>query len=374
MHSFTLFVFSELTDQWIVAILMNLLFFVSFIYRKSRRFNLMPWILFLSLCVFSFWNRDYFGLREEFLDPTKKGFRDFLYPYLVDFSFDSYSVFRFYIWGAAILAYYEVSKRFKINSNIAIYTLSIFFVLTFSYARASLGMAMFFWGFSYLIIDDQKLPVRLSKAVVLYGFAFMAHRSMAILIAISPVAMLLSLNKRNMMILVALLPVLGVVISKVLDYSSAGGDFGGEGMESFSKSAKSYSTLKNVVEMNWKFALVSNLRTYTIYAAAVLIAYYFLKKRINRLIPQEMKKLSIQAILIVFIAAIIAVVALDNQFGLNVVSYRILYMAGIPLSLLLAYSYQYNLIPPKVVNALLIATLIYDEGWILGKILSLGII
>lgn len=354
-----------LSEFWFNFILMNLIFMFVYIYRNKKYPAIITWITILIFCLFAFWDTDYFSFARTFYNGLEN-FRDPIYKYFSYVSFDSYIIFRLYIWGIALFLVYKTSKRFDLNTNIMCFVFTLFFMLTFSYARASLGMAFFFYGLSYLIIPKEDKIRRFIVIAVCFFLAYCSHRSLAILIALSPLS-LIKLSKKNFLMLLFCYPII-IIIIKVIFAEIASGYLGEE--NEFAKAAHGYSTNSVELEFNWKWRIITTLRYYSFYLANILLVWFLvIKNKIN--IPLEINRLLTFTTLIVLISLAILSIPSGINLGLWVIGYRYLYMTGIPFCILLAFSKQNKILPQKLYRLILIIAVLYGELFMLGKILVL---
>lgn len=347
-------------------ILMNVIFIFAYAYRNRNQNKPITWFLILIFLLFAYWDTDYFSFRQTFL-TSLEGFRDPLYYYLGLISFNSYTIFRLIIWGSALLLFKKTSDRYGISPNIAAFVLSIFFLLTFSYARVSLGMAMYFYGLSFLIKPH---PTNRFWGFV-WGILFVCcsyfgHRSLLVLIGFAPIA-LFQLNRKTLLIL----GVIGIMLSgfaaTLLSDLISGSLSVSDTMGAAGEAAEQYANIETEVEYNWKFTLMRNLRFYSIYIAMAYIAWKVSFSKESKLIAPEIKRLATVscAILLFSVSFLLA-----PSWGADIIGYRYLYMVGLPICTIIAYLASYKLISKKMVSILLLLAFLYSEGFIFGKILS----
>ena len=357
-----------LSEFWFVFIFINIVMFVGILIKRKKEQYGIYWSLIVLFCLFSIWEWDYFMLANAFYKGFKD-FRDILYPYLTYVSFGSYIILRLWIWGTATLLVYLTGKRFHVNTNILFFVFTTFFLLTFSYARASLGMALYFYGLSFFIIKDKNGIIRLIIIAICFFLSYCAHRSLLILIAISPFC-LFKPTKRSLVLILIFIPIFIIVIKTILAQIMNGLLF--DNTSSFAVSASKYTQLESIFNFNWKWALINHLRNWSFYVSLVFIIYklYFSKTKI--IISNAIKSLVSICIIIEILAITIIVLAGNEFLGLWIVGYRYLYMCGIPLCILATYSYCNKIITPKeLIFIIILPALLYMELFLGGKILTL---
>lgn len=349
-------------------VLFNSVLIISYIYARNDKPKIIVWILALIFCLFAKWEQDYFAFRIRFLSERFRDWRDPAYYYIAQISGSSYILFRFFIWGSALLFFKKTCKRFQLSSNLAIYVLVVLYLLTFSYPRAILAMSIYFYGLSYIV-----KPTRLPRTInFLVGFgiiisSYVFHRSLLPLICLSPLAFF-RLTKANFICMMLLLPIGAFALKNILFLAMEGELTQSESLEAFSESAQLYSSRGGNVSYNWKFALILNLRTISIYVVYVYLLWKFIFSKYRIVIHNYIKQYMVICSCIIAIALIFFEFVDIGATGL--LGRRYLYMVGIPLAVLLTYAYQYRLCNWKTLNLLLVLSLMYVEGVLIGKILS----
>lgn len=335
----------------------------------QRKKNIFGWILVLLFCVYAFWAGDYYHFYYSFITPgILEEFRDPLYQYLVPFSLGSYSLFRIYIWGGAMVIFMLTLKRLNLNYNIALYVFISFFLLTFSYARASLGMALCFYAFSFLVVKDSSVLHRLIVVSILLILAFWAHRSMAIIAVIMLVSMKIKLNKKTFWLLLIFTPLFSIIISSIFSFFSTLEYDSQDQIASFIESAQGYSSSTSVHTWNWKYNLIRNIHEWSFYVAFAVIIQVFVKE--SKKLSPVFKKLATLATILLAVSLCIKLMEGSETTGLDVLNYRIRYMCGLPIVMLLTYLYQYNYISKNKFRLSLLLGQIYTWATFIGVLIS----
>lgn len=358
---------TALSEFWFNFLIMNIIFLLVSRYKFHSQEKKGLWFALLLFCLYAFWDTDYFSFARVFYEGLED-FRDPIYQYIAKISFGSYIVFRFWIWGGAILLVRDTAKRFKLNENNFCFVFTVFFLLTFSYARVSLGMALYFWGLSFLLIKDRAFFYRFFKVVVSFIFAYWVHRSMLVIILLTPLAFI-KLTKKKIVFFAVLLPFIILSIQIVLGNIIAGALLSGE--NEFSQSALGYAQSAIEVSFNWKWELITTLRYWSFYIALIYILYIFFIKNKWKDCNSEIRSLLTLTLFIIIMAVTILVIAGNKILGLWVVGYRYLYMSGIPLCIIMSYLYQKNIFNIRELRLLLLFPFFYAELFILGKILTM---
>lgn len=346
-------------------VLMNFIFLIAYINLYRRENVKFTWILILVFCMFAYWDTDYFSFKKIYLSTDFIDFRDPLYYYLSLITFNSYAFFRFLIWGGGLLFYIKLLKRYDIPLNIAALVFAVFYLLTFSFGRISLGICLYFFGISLILNRRNNNILNFIIGILFVVGSYWGHRAMIIPIILTPLILL----KPNRMRLSALI-IIGLIVSKYTAPLLSGllsGDIVIGSSFAAEESLLSYASNENEVVMNWKFRLTSELRWYSIY---ILMAYCIWKcfySKYRDVIQIAIKKITILSLGIFLIAFRL------QQFdtiGANEMGERFLFILGIPLTLILAFLRKEKMCSHKTMLLLLLPALIYAEGFIFGKILS----
>lgn len=344
---------------------MNIIFIISYINRSKKNNVKFTWFLLIIFCLFAYWDTDYFSFRDFYLSPDFVNFRDPLYYYLSLFSFNSYTIFRLIIWGGGLLFYIKSLKNFNIPLNISAFVFAIFYLLTFSFGRISLGVCMYFFGISLLLNTRYHKTSQFITGIILVICSYWGHRAMILPIALTPLILL----KPNRLQISALI-VVGLLIGKYTTPFLAGllsGDITIGSGSAAEEALLSYASNENEVVMNWKFKLTSELRWYSIYALMVYCVWKCFYSKYRDVVRLGIKKIVVLSFGIFLIAFNL------QQFdtiGANEMGERFLFILGIPLTLTLAFLKKENMCSHKTMMLLLLPAFVYAEGFIFGKILS----
>ncbi|MCM1140004.1 MAG: EpsG family protein [Muribaculum sp.] len=360
---------TALSEFWFNFILLNIIFLIISRRKNSHQIYYSSWWLVVFFCLVAFWDTDYFSFARIFYEEIED-FRDPLYKYISTVCFGSYIIFRFIIWGGALYLVYRTSLRLNLEENRFIFIFTIFFLLTFSYARVSLAMALYYYGLSLLIVSKKQeiKYVKFICVVVIFLIAFWAHRSILLPIILTPL-IYINLTKRKIIIILLALPILFSGIKLILGNIIAGVFFASD--NSFTESAVGYASSQISVEFNWKWELITTLRYYSFYLGMLLILWRCFFKNLECEIPKYIKQIITITLAIMILAVGILIIANNSVLGMWTIGYRYLYMTGIPICFTLSYLNQKKIISNKDVKMILLLPLLYAELFILGKIITL---
>lgn len=349
-------------------VLLNICYFGGFVFRKNKTATSIGWICVFLFSLTSYYDSDYFEYWESFdryVNGKDLELKESFYLFFYSISLDSYLLFRTYVWGTALFLFYKTTKLYNLKCNPAIYIFILFFIMKFSYARASLGMAIFYYGLSYLLVKKRKLPT-IIKGIIFILASFAAHRSMALLILLSPL-IFFKLNRKILFIVLLSIPITSTIISLIFeDLANGMTILSDNGMfENFNKSAISYANMASEVEYNWKFMLVRYLGFSAYYLCFFCIILLYIKNR---------KALGSDSALVVFVLVLLSIsiiLLLSNTLGSSIIGYRILFMTSIPICIMLTTLYTNGSINNLKLILITMPAVLSNEGFLLGKIISM---
>ena len=360
----------EYLDNLISFLLLNLVFI--FAYHAFKRNTQVRDVikLFIAFCVFAFWSSDYAAYKWAFYQHNIEYYKESFYYYLSLISFNSYYLWRAFVWGCATILFYYSVKNFKLNRAITFFVLSLFFLMTFSYARASLAMTVYLYGLSLLLNHNY------SKATIARGVFFILlspffHRSYYVIVTITPF-LFIKFNKKIIYYLIILSPLFFRGIQSLLNYFISSQIELSENMDNLSDSVQSYGNREGIQEKNWKFTMISMLHRTAYFVSYSFILYYSLKKSTNALFDKRMKKILILTTFIIIIASSFLISGIQNYFH-EIVGYRFLYMTSLPIVVLLSYMYQQRIITKRMFFINLALPFLYSELWFIGKLIKVPV-
>lgn len=289
-------------------------------------------------CLSFFANDDFF----HYYATTKKismhgpnvGIESF-YQYLIFFTHHNYLLFRLFIWGPACILLYLTFRRFKINTNHAYFLLVTCYFITFTYARASLAMSVFFYGLSciYYPLFNKRWTKIAGLAILLCSPIF--HKSMYLLITIWLCSLFLKLNKKTIAIIILSTPVIFIASKLFIPYII---EHFVEDKETLAKIG-TYSILVRESQ-NWKGILQNVIQYATYYLPLYFLIYSFSNENIRSKCPTAVYNLYKLVFLIVLAGSILYFIIPTN----NVLFYRTLFMSMIPITIIFTYAVDEKII------------------------------
>lgn len=307
-----------------------------FLSRLNQSYRLTCYIFILLFILTHLMQGDFFHLMRIVQDydftPGAYNYGEKVYGWITRLVNRNYLLFRFFVWGLAYLLFYLTSKRFGISP---IYTIAVLFathVITFSYARVSLAMALFFYGASFLCKPAKNHFLGYLLGVLLILTSRYFHNSAVIMIVM--ISMLIVPLKKWSFILAFLLI---AVFSYILrDYFSIYAST----LDDSIISAKIYAYSDQKVEGGLASQIL-NLLEYSSFLLPffICILHAFKKNNIQRM-PISILRL----MKITFGLVLVAFVFLMFGPGYRTFFYRILFMTMIPLAIMVPILYNKGII------------------------------
>lgn len=205
-------------ELWPYVLMDSVLFAVSFLllyranklpHRASSHMQLFAMVLFLCLCVFAFYDADYFHYRDVLLNASwESSHIEKVYYPIFEICRDQYYLFRLIIWGGAITCLVLSLRNLPLDKNFALLCFVGLCVSKFAYGRVSLAMTLSMLGIAIAFSEHKKaLPYFIIGGLVVYTSSFF-HSSMVFGIAM----ILLSVLTMNMGKKTLVLGIIGLII------------------------------------------------------------------------------------------------------------------------------------------------------------------
>lgn len=184
-------------------------------------------ILISGFCVFYFADSDWFHYYENysilsrasiddysllsFFEKTSESHMEKAYTILAGLSFENYFLFRFYIWGGALIFIILTIRRIGLNKSVFFYLFISSFLLLFAYGRVSLSFSIAFLGYSMIIYSKKNHLISILLGLFLISISLLFHKSAFFLIPIFLLSFL-PYNKNTIIVsLIILVPVFFIV-------------------------------------------------------------------------------------------------------------------------------------------------------------------
>ena len=308
-------------------------------YPIDKRQNGTPLLFFLiTLFALTAWYQgDFFVYMRNVVVDFYVGIKSFhlenIYVYIIELTGQNYILFRLVIWGGALAFFLCTVKNYRLNATLSLFLMFLLFASIFSYARASLAMAVYFLGLSVFCKGhNKKKSILAITGVCVIMSSYLFHKSMAVVIILT-VFYFIPISKKTILPILFIVAVFGVFIDSYMDTF----------MESLMSMGDNHLADKIDEVMNGDterrgaigatfFGWISILWAYVpFYLSFILVAFIFFKDQ--KKCSSEMTGLFRITFAIVILSTSILVFSAKSLTFF----YRYLYMSFIPLSILIAY-------------------------------------
>ncbi|MDE7386320.1 MAG: EpsG family protein [Muribaculaceae bacterium] len=322
--------------------------------RNARHPHLTGYlfVLILIYCVTDFIDGDFFHYMLYVTRPhiVGLGFEKF-YDIIIELVGRNYVLFRIIVWGLAISTVYFSARQYKCNTCHLLFTLATIFILTFAYARASLGMAVCFCGYIILCTANKNI-FKMCLGIGIMCLSMTFHRSMIIAVVIALGVKYINFTKFRLILSLFLFPVTVLIANIILNHVLDGKII--DDRDSLEK-IQIYSNIESN-DTNWKGLILSFFVYARFYVPIVILAYYLYFKRRYKLL----KKYEIDMFKVAYGLIYIASGFYFIEFKNDVLFYRILFMAMIPICFLLVSCVDKRVISMKSYRICLILGILYS--------------
>ena len=319
--------------------------------HKSSKFNNRCFILlFFAFVITSWTNGDWFHYQsfvKEYspLEPT--GLEDF-YNFIIAKTHQNYLIFRCVVWGLATFFLYKFFKVSNVNPYMAMMFLFVIFIDYFDYSRSALGVSCYMLGLSMLVCDDDDKKRRRLLGLILILCSVFFHRSMAVMIFLTPFC-LVPINKKTIFFIVVALFLLFSVTQNL--FTSLITDLMDSEDEGIAMRAQLYGNADNEALISadstllgwlvgfWKWSI-----PYLLFIVVSIFVFKYGSKidKPAKMIYRYTFSLIATATLIYFM-----------KFGHAALFYRIYNMSYVAITLLICYLYQKNIMPSRTFRRVL---------------------
>lgn len=332
----------------------------------TRKTEIGLFLYFLFFAVTYTIDSDFFHYKDVVLTTTEitpYGFEEF-YQNLILWINNDYLLFRIIVWGSALLAYFASTKIFKCNTSIALMLLLVMFGGIFSYARASLSFCVYYFGLLLLI---NALSLKKNRKLLLFLCAlglilssYWLHRSMALLIAMTPVVFI-KLNKKRIIALLILTPLVIYALQSIFgDILSLA-----EMDDVINRRINDFYSDRESVNYNWK-GMVGQWLHYGLYVVSI----YVISTAVPKLKVIEGSCIMERMFTYLIVLAYISVTMLVLFNGNDLYTHRYLKTTIIPITLSISYLYEKQLISIKQLKIILLFAIL-GRYWGFSKFMFL---
>lgn len=322
-------------------------------YRISIMRRNIGCFIILLFCLFAFWGTDWFHIAVEYED-LRRGMKSHLeqfYLYLIQNICPDYILFRFVVWGSALVFFSKTVKYLGIKKDLAWVCFVVIGLLWFSYARVSLAMAMMYLGFALYNADNKSFVKKIFAVLFLVG-SYFCHKSamfgIALIIFSSYVT---KMNFKILLFLTFSLPLIYFALGKsLIYYMNMQGDLDEGAWGQSLVSAQGYMN-KDASLQGIGLILQQFLERTTYIFTAYIGIKAVINERLKKMMPHSIKVLINLLFYIVVVAFLF-----QFDFGVNTstIADRFFKFSFIPASLVLAYFISNDIYPRPTKRILLI--------------------
>lgn len=312
-------------------------------------------LLFFLITLFAvtaWFQGDFFGYMSN-VKSYYEGIQVFhleeVYQYIIDITDQNYILFRIIVWGGALSCFVLAARNYKLDTTLSLFWMFLLFASVYSYARASLAMAVYFFGlsvFSKSSSNHKTIKMLLGMAIILTSYVF--HKSMAVMILLT-FFYFIPINKKTIWPIIIVIIAFGLFIDQYIDSFMqsllyAGDDQLAEKVEN----AMEYSKERNKIVASL-FGLILMVWGYLpFYLTFIMISIHFLGNGGKNACPQMVKLFRVTFAIVTLSTAIMVF----STKSLTLF-YRYLYMSFIPLSFLFVYMLSNGCFKQSIYKAVL---------------------
>lgn len=316
--------------------------------NKTKKLDKLFFFLILIYVITSFYNGDFWHLQayvvhdDEYWKPSES-----IYDSIIELVKRNYLLFRIIVWGSGLLIIKEIIKKYKLNLNTTLFYYFCLYISVFDYARASLAMAVYFWGLSYFTIKNNCFNRIIGLALILSSFLF--HTSMLAIIGLT-FFIYLPINKKTLILISIIFPLSSIIINYIVESIIAGNgmlDVIIMKLSGIQDSELDDKTLMEKFRLTWHYS--------TFYIPFFIITYKIYFQNDYKEFPIHIHKLYNITLGIILFATSTLFLGFSNP----VLFYRFLYMSMIPLTLLFCYLNEHGYVSLKTYKRILLLGILY---------------
>lgn len=297
------------------------------LYRVKTTRTKEKYVIYLTVitlfCIFDNTSGDYFHYKDYVCELARinynnSGLED-IYFYIIKIVGGSYFLFRFIVWGGAVSFYFRIVNYLNMDRIVSIYIFILIVLLNFSYARVSLALSVFFYG--YILLFDNKKYIKYWGVILMFCSMFL-HKSIYILIPISMVS-LLPFNRKMIFLSLCLFPFFVFLINYSL----------GDVFLLLEKGSAEFNYLNQEKQ---GLGIASQIETFLLYVPLL----FFLVKLVYKITSNEKDYFPIfirRLITLVFFILYVSLILFSLEVGSDAIYYRIRNMCIIPISIIICY-------------------------------------
>ena len=261
-----------------------------------------------------------------------------IYGFIIRIVGRNYLLFRIIVWGSGLLILSRSIVCLGLDDYKVIYFLLASFILTFSYARASLAFSIYFLGLALVCTQQKKTILKRLIGIVLILVSYFFHHSMIIAILITPI-IIMPFDRITILVGMLLIPLLFALFSNVINSILLSGEFLDN--EELADQIVFYAE-RSIDAINWK-GRIYEWSNYASYFLPLLVLTYNGYYRKRKLFPFYIEAFYKVAFSLTLVATMFLFLNIEGK----VFFYRILFMTFIPLSIVVCFAAANRIISRK---------------------------
>lgn len=293
--------------------------------------------LIIAFAVTAWYTGDFWGyqgiVKSYRPDPSFISL-EVLYGFIIEVSNNNYLFFRIVVWGSAAVLYLLIAKIFKVNTLLSLFVMFILYVTVFSYARATLAMAIYFLGFTIFtkgIELNKKINIIFGLAILVSSYFY--HSSMAVMIILA-VFYFVPISKKSIILIIILAVLIGSTINQLTD-SFMGYMLGFDDARISEKMGSYLNKEEREVVDRSLFGIIGLIWEYIPFYLTFLIISRIMFKEDQSKLPKSIVGLYRISFIVVLLSTALLVFTSKSY----ILFYRYLYMSFIPLSILTVFMF-----------------------------------
>ena len=297
----------------------------------------------LLFALTSFVGADFFYYYDNMVEYKNQAFGDqeggleAFYQYLIYYTNGNYFLFRLVVWGGSLALIIAAARKFGANIYHTLFAILAGFIVTYSYARATLAMSVFFMGVVTICssVDSKKKFLQIIIGIAVLASSIYFHRSMLPMMAVAVLWLLMPWKKTLSKYSLWLFPiavfifsiVLKVAFEEMLTIASVVDDESGtlDKAEFYSEQQAVESNVNGYIRLIFHYS--------AFYLPMLILSGVFRSNETLHKVGKRGIWLYQLTFLIFAFATSMLFLNLDNSVFFD----RYLYMTFIPLSILIAY-------------------------------------
>ena len=268
-----------------------------------------------------------------------------VYGYIIQLVNRNYLLFRIVVWGGALFLVSKLVSQLGLEDYKVVFYLLSSYILTFSYARATLAFSIYYLGVVFCVAPNNRSLLKRVIGIALILISYSFHHSLIIAIAITPI-IFIPFNKRTILLVFILIPIIFGLFSNLINSVLVSGEFLDN--EELASQISFYAE-RSTEAINWKGKIYEWSNFATFFVPLIIVTYYsyFKNKIVFPFYIEAFFKIAFSLILF-------AVMFLFLDIEGKVFFYRVLFMTFIPLSIIVYYTAIYGIIKRKMYLFLLL--------------------